>query len=130
MVWNQPKISSGIEVIKVVTSLNPSRPRPWTNPAPSRKAGNAENKSAFVIHPGSIQMCSGCQSIQSASASLQRGVNALGCLFSGSESSRIADHQKYRLGPISRCRCIDVYVTTEKSNSPMVGSTIFHRMHD
>jgi hypothetical protein len=59
-------------------------------------AGNADSINDFASHPGSTQMDTGVQSTHFSALSLQ-GSMAGGYLFSGSESKRMDDHQKYRL---------------------------------
>jgi hypothetical protein len=82
--------------MKLETSLMPSRPKPRTMTAPITNAGNADSINDFASHPGSTQMDTGVQSTHFSALSLQ-GSRAGGYLFSGSESKRVDDHQKYRL---------------------------------
>ena len=83
--------------MKLVTSLMPSRPRPRMMIEPNMKAGNAESNNDFAIQPGSTQMNSVVQPAHFSALSLQ-GSAARGRRFSGSESKRMDDHQKYRFG--------------------------------
>lgn len=72
--------------MKLETSLIPSRPRPLTTIASAANAGNAETSNSLSTHPVSTQKFH----------SVETGER--GFLSKGSESKRIPDHQKYRLG--------------------------------
>lgn len=75
--------------MKLETSLIPSRPRPDTTIAPAANAGSAEASNNLSTNPGSTQMYLRSHAVETGEC---------GFLSKGSESSRILDHQKYRLG--------------------------------
>jgi hypothetical protein len=75
--------------MKLETSLIPTRPRPDTTIPPAANAGSAETSNNLSTHPGSTQMFLRSHPVETG----ERGF-----LSKGSESKRILDHQKYRLG--------------------------------
>ena len=116
-----------METMKVQTSLTPRRPRPWSIAAPTTNAGNADNMSPSASQPGSTRMAARFQLAQLTSPSLQ-GFGATACLFSGSESRRKEDHQKYRPARDSiREPRYDEYDTAPKSSKPIDGRIILLR---
>jgi hypothetical protein len=92
-------MSGGTENMKLETSLIPNRAKPETMTAPAANAGNAEMVRNLASRLGVIQMYCGSQLTQSSVPFLQ-GIEGLEWerLLRGSESRRMDDHQKYRLG--------------------------------
>src|ERR1700719_73839 len=91
------KIRMGINSMKLETSLMRSFPRSATTSPPSTNAGNADRIRNSSSNPGSTQISRTTQ----FSLPLSQGIGHHLRWFAGSESKRIADHQKYLLG--GRC---------------------------
>jgi hypothetical protein len=112
--------------MKLETWLMPSLPRALTAKPSTTNAGSADNIRSSSRYPGSTQMRS---QLTQFSFALPQGFVPRLPLFIGSESSRIADHQKYLLGMrwISRSLRKEWWLTALKRARPTTGKTILHR---
>jgi hypothetical protein len=123
-------VSKGIETKKLVTSLTPNRANPWTIPTLASQAGRVESTKHFASNPGSTRIAIGSTGKHAPEASGHANeVRDVECLLRGSESSRKADHQKYRPAPLGRARFarIDAYVPTPNKINPQSGRSARQR---
>jgi len=85
-----------MHTMKLQNSLIPNRLKPDRAKKQARNAGNAESMRNFASTPGVTHKFVKSQLVQFSTPS-QPFATGTG-LFSGLESNRIDDHQKYRLG--------------------------------
>jgi len=127
---NHARIKSGITIAKLHTSLTPRPARPPTTAAPTKNAGSAESIRNFAVQLGSTHTIGrSSQFTQFSWPFLHGAVVLFGCLFRGSESSRMDVHQKYRLGLhwISRFMRKEPWVRAMNRLSPIHGKAILQR---